>query len=86
LKTCGHLRSRRLIEPLDLQCAIAGFDGGAFVNPDLSVIESHTLDPPTAKQTVKLMLGQGLDVWVYTDNEWLIRNRDAHMWRARRTR
>ena len=33
-----------LIEPLALQSAIAGFNGGVFVNPDLSVIESHTLD------------------------------------------
>ena len=66
-----------LIEPLDLQCAIAGFDGGVFVNPDLSVIESHTLDPAAAKQTVKLFLDQGLDVWVYTEDEWLIRDREA---------
>jgi Cof subfamily protein (haloacid dehalogenase superfamily) len=66
-----------LIEPLGLQCAIAGFDGGVFVNPDLSVIESHTLDAATAKQTVKLLLDQGLDAWVYTEDEWLIRTRDA---------
>ena len=66
-----------LIEPLDLQCAIAGFDGGVFVNPDLSVIESHRLDPATAKQTVKLILDQGLDVWIYTEDEWLIRDKEA---------
>ena len=66
-----------LIEPLALQGAIAGFNGGVFVNPDLSVIESHTLDPATAKQTLKLILDQGLDAWVYTEQEWLIRNRDA---------
>jgi HAD superfamily hydrolase (TIGR01484 family) len=35
---------RMLIEPLALQSPIAGFNGGVFVNPDLSVIESHTLD------------------------------------------
>ena len=63
-----------LIEPLALHCAIAGFDGGVFVNPDLSVIESHTLDPATAKQTLKLILDQGLDAWVYTEDEWLIRD------------
>lgn len=66
-----------LIEPLALQNAIAGFNGGVFVNPDLSVIESHTLDPATAKQTVKLVLDQGLDVWVYTEEEWLIRDQAA---------
>jgi len=48
-----------------------------FVNPDLSVIESHTLDAATAKQTVKLIPDQGLDAWVYTEDEWLIRYRDA---------
>jgi Cof subfamily protein (haloacid dehalogenase superfamily) len=66
-----------LIEPLALKGAIAGFNGGAFVNPDLSVIESHTLDPATAKQAVKLILDQGLDAWVYTEEEWLIRDKEA---------
>jgi len=66
-----------LIEPLALRTAIAGFNGGVLVNPDLSVIESHTLDPTTAKQTVQLILDYGLDVWVYTETEWLIRDKDA---------
>jgi Cof subfamily protein (haloacid dehalogenase superfamily) len=66
-----------LIAPLALRTPIAGFNGGVFVNPDLSVIESHTLDQATAKQTVGLILDQGLDAWVYTADEWLIRNRDA---------
>ena len=66
-----------LIKPLALRTAIAGFNGGVLVNPDLSVIESHTLDPAAAKQTVKLMLDQGLDAWVYTETEWLIRDKDA---------
>jgi HAD superfamily hydrolase (TIGR01484 family) len=55
-----------LIEPLALKGAIAGFNGGVFVNPDLSVIESRTLDPAAAKQTLELILDQGLDAWVYT--------------------
>jgi Cof subfamily protein (haloacid dehalogenase superfamily) len=66
-----------LIEPLALQGAIAGFNGGVFVHPDLSVIESHTLDPAAAKQTLKLILDQGLDAWVYTEDEWLIRDARA---------
>ncbi len=66
-----------LIEPLALTGPIAGFNGGVFVNPDLSVIESHTLDPAAAKETVALILDQGLDAWVYTETEWLIRDKDA---------
>ena len=65
---------KMLIEPLALTGAIAGFNGGVFVNPDLSVIESHTLDPAVAKQTLKLILDQGLDAWVYTETEWLVRD------------
>ena len=66
-----------LIEPLQLQGAIAGFNGGVFVNPDLSVIESRRLDPAAARQTVELIAGQRLDVWLYTDDEWLIHKQDA---------
>ena len=66
-----------LVDPLALRTPIAGFNGGVFVKPDLSVIESHTLDPAAAKQTLKLILDQGLDAWVYTDAEWLIRDPNA---------
>jgi Cof subfamily protein (haloacid dehalogenase superfamily) len=66
-----------LIEPLNLQGAIAGFNGGVFVNPDLSVIESHTLDLATATQTLELMLAYRLDAWVYTADDWFIRDRNA---------
>jgi Cof subfamily protein (haloacid dehalogenase superfamily) len=66
-----------LIEPLALQGPIAGFNGGVYVNPDLSVIETHTLDPAAAKQALQLILDKGLDAWVYTPEEWLIRNKEA---------
>jgi Cof subfamily protein (haloacid dehalogenase superfamily) len=66
-----------LVAPLALRTPIAGFNGGVFVHPDLSVIESHTLDPATAKKAVDLMIDRGLDVWVYTADEWLIRKLDA---------
>ncbi len=66
-----------LIEPLALQCAIAGFNGGIYLNPDLSVIERHVLDTATARQAVTLILSKGLDVWVYTEADWLVRDRTA---------
>lgn len=66
-----------LVAPLGLKTPIAGFNGGVFVHPDMSVIESHTLDPAAARQTVDLILGERLDAWVYTADEWLIRDPDA---------
>ena len=66
-----------LVAPLALKTPIAGFNGGVFVRPDMSVIESHAIDPGIARQTIALILGQKLDVWVYTPDEWLIRDPDA---------
>ena len=66
-----------LIEPLNLQAPIAGFNGGVFVNPDLSVIESHTIDVATARQTLQLMLDHDLDAWIYTADDWFIRDKNA---------
>ncbi len=68
---------RMLIEPLALQGAFAGLNGGIYVNPDLSVIECHPLDPATAKEAVNSILDQGLDVWVYTEDDWFVRQVDA---------
>jgi len=66
---------RMYVEPLDLKVPIAGVNGGLYVNPDLSVIESHVLDLATARATVKLMADQGLGVWVYTRDDWLVRDK-----------
>jgi Cof subfamily protein (haloacid dehalogenase superfamily) len=77
---------RMLVEPLSLQGPIAGFNGGVFVNPDFSVIESHTLDLDAAKRTLELMLDHELDAWIYTADDWFIRNKDApHVARETRT-
>jgi Cof subfamily protein (haloacid dehalogenase superfamily) len=65
---------RMLIEPLALRVPLAGLNGGLIVNPDLSVIECHEFDPATARKIVDLLQDQGLDVWVYTDNDWLVRD------------
>jgi hydroxymethylpyrimidine pyrophosphatase-like HAD family hydrolase len=56
---------------------IAGFNGGIVFNPDMSVIESHRLDPATARRTIDLILGRGLDGWIYTADDWLSRDPKA---------
>jgi Cof subfamily protein (haloacid dehalogenase superfamily) len=66
-----------LIEPLELDTPVAGFNGGAFVKPDFTPIETHTLDPRAAETTLKLLLDKGLDAWLYTAEDWFIRDKDA---------
>jgi hydroxymethylpyrimidine pyrophosphatase-like HAD family hydrolase len=50
-----------LINSLALRTPVAGFNGGFFVKPDLSVIESHTPDPVVTKPTLSLIISQELD-------------------------
>jgi Cof subfamily protein (haloacid dehalogenase superfamily) len=65
---------RMLVEPLALREPLAGVNGGVYVQPDLSVIETHKLDPAAAKRVVAFLLAQKLDVWVYTETDWFIRD------------
>jgi Cof subfamily protein (haloacid dehalogenase superfamily) len=66
-----------LIEPLALQTPIAGFNGGLFVNPDMTILEQHVLAADAAKLAMDVILRNNMDVWVYSGNDWLIRNVDA---------
>ena len=66
-----------LIEPLHITTPIAGFNGGAMVNPDLSVVEEKTLPPDVARKAVKMIRDQGLDAWLYTAKEWFITDKAA---------
>ncbi|MFZ0569927.1 MAG: Cof-type HAD-IIB family hydrolase [Rhodomicrobium sp.] len=66
-----------LVEPLALDTPIAGFNGGLFVHPDLTIIEERELAPDVAKQALDLILKHELDAWVYSGNDWLVRNAQA---------
>ena len=68
---------KMLFEPLKITTPIAGFNGGLFVKSDMSIIESRNLDPAAAKKPVELIEKQGLDVWVYSGDDWLLRDVDA---------
>ena len=66
-----------LIEPLDLRTPIAGFNGGIFVQPNMIVLEQHLLEHDAARRAHDVILGMGLDVWVYCGNDWFVRDLSA---------
>jgi Cof subfamily protein (haloacid dehalogenase superfamily) len=67
-----------LVAPLKLTTPIAGFNGGIFVQPDLTtIIEHHTLPAAAAAEVMDHLLHAGLDVWVYRGADWFIRSRGA---------
>jgi Cof subfamily protein (haloacid dehalogenase superfamily) len=66
-----------LIDPLTLRTPVAGFNGGIFVKPDMTVIEQHVLDAGVARRAVEVIGHNGMDVWVYSGQDWFIRDPQA---------
>ena len=66
-----------LIDPLALRTPIAGFNGGIFVKPDMTTIEEHVLPIDVARRAIELILNQGMDAWVYSGNDWFVRDAAA---------
>jgi Cof subfamily protein (haloacid dehalogenase superfamily) len=66
-----------LFHALDLDTPIAGFNGGLFVERDLTILEQKTVPADIAHQAIDLMREHGLDTWVYSGNDWLITNINA---------
>jgi Cof subfamily protein (haloacid dehalogenase superfamily) len=66
------LGMKMLIDPLELRTPVAGFNGGVFTQPDLSVIEAHTIEPKVAARAVELIRKAGLVAWLYTPETWFV--------------
>jgi Cof subfamily protein (haloacid dehalogenase superfamily) len=66
-----------LIDPLALRTPIAGFNGGIFVKPDMTIMEEHVLAADVATRALEVILRNGIDVWVYSGKDWLVRDRNA---------
>jgi Cof subfamily protein (haloacid dehalogenase superfamily) len=68
---------KMIIDPLNLSEPVAAFNGGVIVNPDLSVVESHLLGADVATEVIRLIGQHGLDVWLYSETEWYVHDRNA---------
>ena len=66
-----------LLDALEIDTPIAGFNGGLFVQPDLTILSKTTVPVGIASRAIDLIRRHGLDVWVYSGNDWLISNPDA---------
>jgi Cof subfamily protein (haloacid dehalogenase superfamily) len=66
-----------LIDPLALRTPVAAFNGGIFVKPDMTIMEAHVLAADAANRAVEVILGHHMDVWVYSGNDWLVRDPNA---------
>ena len=68
---------RLLLRLLDIATPIGSFNGGVIVAPDLSIITEHLLPPAVAKQTIDMLDAHGIQVWVFSGQDWLVRDPGA---------
>ena len=66
-----------LIDPLALRTPVAGFNGGIFVKPDMTIMAEHVLAADVAGRAVEIILHHGMDAWVYSGKDWLVRDANA---------
>jgi Cof subfamily protein (haloacid dehalogenase superfamily) len=68
---------RFLIEPLGIALPIGAFNGSAIVDPQLNPIEQHLIPKSAAQRSIELLTEFGIDVWLFTSDDWLTRNGDG---------
>ena len=67
-----------LIDPLRLTRPLAAFNGGVLIEPDLTtVVDQKYLPLGVPEKVIGAIENHGLDVWVYTDTGWFVRDANA---------
>ena len=68
---------RMLLEPLAITTPVGGFNGGVIATRDFSVITEHLLLSQVARRAVDTLSERGIQVWVFSGQDWLIRDLDG---------
>lgn len=65
-----------LLRPLGITTPVCGFNGGVIATRDLTVITEHLLSPEVARCAVSLLDTHDVQVWVFSGQNWLVRDCD----------
>jgi Cof subfamily protein (haloacid dehalogenase superfamily) len=68
---------RFLIEPLGITLPIGPFNGSSIVDIKLKPIEQHLIPAPAARRSIELLDEFGVDVWLFSNEAWIIRRDDG---------
>jgi hypothetical protein len=68
---------RMLIERLGIETSVGGFNGGVIATPDLAVVTEHLLSSQVARRAVDILNARGVEVWVFSGQNWLLRDPDG---------
>jgi Cof subfamily protein (haloacid dehalogenase superfamily) len=68
---------RFLIEPLKITLPVGAFNGSSIVDGGMNPIEQHLIPPSAAQRSIDLLNEFGVDIWLFTNEQWLTRNPDG---------
>src|ERR1700728_777726 len=68
---------RMLIERLGIETPVGGFNGGVIATPDLAMVTEHLLPSQVARRAVDILNGRGVEVWIFSGQNWLLRDPDG---------
>jgi hypothetical protein len=68
---------RMLLERLGIETPVGGFNGGVIATPDLAVVTEHLLSSQVARRAVDTLNARGVEVWVFSGQDWLLRDPDG---------
>jgi Cof subfamily protein (haloacid dehalogenase superfamily) len=70
--------TKMLIDSLPGLKFIAGFNGGIIVRRNFSLFKQNLLPAAAAEQVVEIILEHQMDVWLYTEKDWFVRDLRAY--------
>jgi Cof subfamily protein (haloacid dehalogenase superfamily) len=68
---------RFLIEPLGITLPVGPFNGSSIVDIKLKPIEQHLIPVAAARRSIEMLDEFGVDVWLFTNEQWIIRRDDG---------
>jgi len=66
-----------LIEPLAIILPFGAFNGSSIVDTQLKPVEQHVIPPAVAQRSLDVLDEFGVDIWLFTNDQWLTRNPDG---------
>jgi HAD superfamily hydrolase (TIGR01484 family) len=66
-----------IVDALGIDHPLGPFNGSSIVNPDFSVVEEHVIPQTAVALSIDLLRRRGVDIWIFTNREWIITRDDG---------
>ena len=66
-----------LVEPLKITLPVGPFNGSSIVGADMKPIEQHLIPASAVRRSLELLMENGIDIWLFTNEHWFTKNGDG---------